>query len=177
METKENNDNNLEFRYSRTHRLESAPQIVKDYYSENIEFGKKGFFKFFFKNKSTKPIFFLVLALIAFYFVLTNFFLKENVVDIEGLSVELKAVILEDTVYCTLAFPDSEDFKNKEEFVIANFSIYDLSGNLINTDFDSGLYLGEKKYFRVAFPYFESKKVVCELDFCDRVYILKTDVN
>ena len=57
-----------------------------------------------------------MLALLAFYFVLTNFILKENVVDAEGISVELKAVVLEDTVYCSLSFPESVDFKNKEEF-------------------------------------------------------------
>lgn len=177
METKENNDNNLEFRYSRSHRLEGAPQIVKDYYSGDFQTGKKGFFKFFFQNKGTKSLFFVVLGLLAFYFVLTNFILKENVVDAEGISVELKAVVLEDTVYCSLSFPESADFNNKEEFVIATFSVYDVSGNLINTDFDSGTYSGEKKYFRVAFPYFESKKVVCELDFCDKIFILKTDIN
>ena len=75
METKENNDNNLEFRYSRSHRLESAPQIVKDYYSGDFQTGKKGFFKFFFQNMQIKILFYktctvIFLLRIMYYFVI-----------------------------------------------------------------------------------------------------------
>ena len=56
-------------------------------------------------------------------------------------------------------------------------NLYDVNNNLVNSDFSSGIYSGEKKYFRCTFLDFEIKKVECELDFCDNIYILNSEVK
>lgn len=177
METKEQNQDILEFRYKRSQRLETAPQNVKDYYDGNFKMVEKGLFKGFFQNKSTKLMFFVVIFLIALSYFLNYFGNSENIINVEGIQIELAAVVLEDTLYCSLMFSDFPDFGAREEFVIATFNIYDSENNLINTDFDSGIYNGKKTYFRSSFTDYEIKKIQCELDFCDNMYILKTGVK
>ena len=53
IETREQDENNLEFRYSRSHRLQNAPQNVKDFYSGEYKALKPGLFRVFFQNKVT----------------------------------------------------------------------------------------------------------------------------
>ena len=177
IETREQDENNLEFRYSRSHRLQNAPQNVKDFYSGEYKALKPGLFRVFFQNKVTKSMFFVVIMLFALSFFITKFGASENEITVEGIDIELSAVILEDTLYCSLMFEDSVDFHETSNYVFATFNIYDLDNNLLNSKMDTGIYTGEKKYFRASFVDYESKKVVCELEFLDKKFLLKTNIK
>lgn len=177
METFENNENQLNFRYNRSERLKNAPQNVKDYYDGNMNYAAKGLFKTLFSNKMSRITFLALICCVGISFMLGSFLPKENQVDVEDITIELTVVTLEDTVYCSILFPVSKVISNREEFVFVDFLAYDEKGNLISKETDSGIYTGEKKYFRTKFTDFDLKKIVCNLDFYDKIYILKSDVN
>lgn len=177
METRENGEEPLIFRYNRNERLKNAPKNVQDFYSGNFSTAPKGLFKSLFANKTSKIMFLTIIFLLMISMFLTFLTPKENTVSVENLKIKLDAIYFEDKIYCSLEFPKSNDFQNREEFVYANFFAFDENDNLINSDFDSGIYSGEKKYFRCAFMEFEIAKITCELDFCENNYILKADVK
>ena len=177
METRENKEEILSFHYNRSKRLETAPQNVKDFYSGNFHSNSKGLFKTIFRNPFSRLMFLAVFLLIGTSYFLNLFGPQENTIKAEGVKIMLNSVLLEDKIYCSLEFPDSNDFSNREEYVFATFKVYDLDGNLINSDFDSGIYSGKKTYFRSTFIDYEIKKVVCELEFCGNIYILKSRIK
>ena len=158
METRENNEETLIFRYDRSKRLQNAPQNVRDFYDGKFETSGKGLFRSLFGNKASKFAFLTVLILAIMSFIFTYLAPKDNTVNVENLTITLNAMKFEDSIYCSLEIPSSADFENREEFVYATFNVYDGNNNLVNSDFSSGLYSGEKKYFRCTFIDFEIKK-------------------
>lgn len=177
METREKDEETLIFRYNRKERLKNAPKNVQDFYSGNFSTVPRGLFRSLFANKTSKIMFLTIIFLLMLSMFLTFLSPKENTVSVENLKIQLNAIYFEDKIYCSLEFPSSNDFLNREEFVYAKFLAFDENDNLINSDFDSGIYSGEKKYFRCAFMDFEIAKITCELDFCENIYILKEDVK
>ena len=177
METRENNEETLIFRYDRSRRLENAPQNVRDFYDGKIINSGKGLFHSLFGNKSSKFMFLTVLCLVFMAFIFTYLVPQDNTVKVENLTITLNAMRFEDSIYCSVEIPSSVDFENREEFVYAKFNLYDVNNNLVNSDFSSGIYSGEKKYFRCTFLDFEIKKVECELDFCGIINILNSEVK
>lgn len=151
METRENNEETLIFRYDRSRRLENAPQNVKDFYDGKIINSGKGLFHSLFGNKSSKFMFLTILCLVFMSFIFTYLVPQDNTVKVENLTITLNAMRFEDSIYCSVEIPSSVDFENREEFVYAKFNLYDVNNNLVNSDFSSGIYSGEKNIFDVHF--------------------------
>ena len=64
METRENGEEPLIFRYNRNERLKNAPKNVQDFYSGNFSTAPKGLFKSLFANKTSKIMFLTIIFLL-----------------------------------------------------------------------------------------------------------------
>jgi hypothetical protein len=105
-------DDNLVFYYNREHRLEKAPQRVKDIYAANKPGGKPSLFKSLAGDKPRFMLFFAILIMCAMIYSLSFLGMLDSSYSLDGNRVEILGTIYEDSTIVVLKKNIGKNGKN-----------------------------------------------------------------
>lgn len=136
------------FHYSRSKRLERAPEIVKKAYREGYT-PNKGFIKGLTANAGLKSILAVIVilcALIAFLTV-TNI---PGAISVGNIPMRAKVFSFEDKLYFTLTCEQEPKFGQDPIPVTATVQVVDTGENVLDSRELSGMYSGEEMLLRAV---------------------------
>lgn len=126
-------EENVVFHYSREHRLESAPQNVRDAYNGNFTLNKG--FRVLFKNRTNRFLLITLVVLTAFAFFYGKIITGSNKGTIGNYNLELTAFSFEDSIYSNIKISEKNKKQAEERepvSVKALFEFYDLNDQLFD---------------------------------------------
>jgi hypothetical protein len=94
-------DDNLVFHYNREHRLEKAPQSVRDLYSGNPK-NRGGFFKTLTGDKSRSAVFFSIVIMCFFLWILVFLGKFDDSYTLDGNNIKISGIRYEDSTIVVL---------------------------------------------------------------------------
>ena len=134
---------NVDFRYSRQKRLESAPSNVKLLHDE--DYIKKGsLFSCLINNRGNRAIFIVVCILVILNFSLYFYYHSSNSGNIEGIKVEVDSFVYNGDLLVNVSFFEDEHFAKKEQEVKAVLKVLNKNGEEIYASESKGIYIGSK---------------------------------
>lgn len=134
-ETKSNNpEENIAFHYSRQHRLESAPQEVRDAYNGNFTLNKG--IKVLFTNKSNRFLLISLVILTAFAFFYGKISSGTSKSNLGPYNLELSAFAFEENIYASLKINENQKKQASEREPVTlniSFAFYDVNNQLFES--------------------------------------------
>ena len=179
-ESESQKNENLVFYYNRAHRLEKAPQIVKDYYSGKFGAKQPGIFKSLVANKGNRFMLFS-LAICVAVVIFTSVLNKSNQAVLKSIPVSLEAFSFSETVYVSVIF-DELSAKAKQDSEIAskvNAEIFCVNSDnqICDSKIFDELYRGDKIYMRTTFPDYDIISVKAKIQIADESKELSVSVK
>lgn len=154
----------LKFHYNRQRRLENAPEAVRRSYEEG-ENPNRGFIHGLTANTGLRSVFFIIIILCASIFFLTFFGDPANQINIEGIQVQLKAFLFEETVYITFKCSPNELSSPKPGPVKIKVTGTDFSDTPVFEQDLDGFYNGSELLLRTTMSDYELKTVTGKVNF------------
>ncbi|MBQ0052106.1 MAG: hypothetical protein KBT11_08600 [Treponema sp.] len=158
----------LVFHYNREDRIKNAPDLVKQYYSGELN-RKRGLFRVLVSTKGNR---FMLFALVVCFIIIgfVEFFGPSSNVDtVSGISSKLTAFSYEDTIYVSLKlekagkkYLEAHKDENGVE-VFALVQAYDADNQLLFEDKVNGKYEGKDLFLRTSFTDYDIFSIKAQL--------------
>lgn len=143
------------FHYSREERIKNAPEIVRKYYSGELN-QKRGIFRVLVATRANRMIFFCLAVAIIVTGFMGFFGPSKNSALVSGVPAKLTAFSVEDTVYVSLKL-DEPARKSREKYdgtaakVLSVFDAYDADSQKLFSKEISEIYEGREMFLRTTF--------------------------
>ncbi len=171
-------EENVIFHYSREHRLESAPQNVRDLYNGNFEL-QRGF-KVLFKNKTNRFLLITLVVLTAFAMIYTKIEGTRNKSDLGDFKLELSSFSFEDKIYSTMKISDTSKKEVSERnpcILDYTFSAIDVNNQVAESFSDSRLIDFKEDKVQWVITDFDIISIKTEVTDGKKTVLLETDVK
>lgn len=160
---------NLNFHYSRTERLKTAPKEVQDYYNGNWKGPPKGFFKALVHTTGSKFIFAALCFVLAISVVMMIVNSRENITTFANVKSEISAFSFQDIVYISLLCKQENITEENKTDIIKNNGIkvvlkaLDAQNNVINFSEQEDFFTKNEIFFRTTFQDYDIIRVMAEI--------------
>ena len=139
-------DKTLHFYYSREHRLQNAPQIVKDYYDGKMK-PVRGFKVLF--NKQNRYILFALVFFVGAVWIYSGLNGLRYSTKIGNVLVELQASSFEEEIYTTVKLYDKKNSTYQTALpVTAEVKLINNDNQMVNKDNLDFMYSGGEQFLR-----------------------------
>lgn len=154
------------FHYNREERIKNAPEIVKKYYSGEMN-QKRGLFRVLVATKGNRMLLFCLAAA----FIITGFMgffgPTKNSSLVSGVPANLSAFSVEDTIYVSLKLSEPvkkarENYKSAAK-VHAVFDAYDADNQKLFTNEIDDVYEGSELFLRTTFRDYDIFNIVASV--------------
>lgn len=168
-------DGNPEFRYNRENRLKNAPDSVKDFYNGNMKLPPKGLFKVLFYTKTSRTMLVVLFFVVGVMMFISMFSNKTNIGKISNIKIELRGILLEDSIYTSVHFPQIDDKTPNSVEIL--FSAIDSNDTIINEEEIYAIYSGDDSYFRTFFNDYDIITVKATIKYNNETIELKDSIK
>lgn len=156
-------DNKYTFYYNREHRLENAPQSVKDYYDGKMK--PVTGIKIFVANRQNRYILLALVLFVSFAWMYSGFNKTRDTVTIDNNLYEVQAFTFEEEVYVSMKISPVKNSVEVKTPVNIQYTIQSINNDnqIFQTESDSILYNGGEKYIRTKFADYDIIRVDIDL--------------
>lgn len=173
----DNNENQeLVFHYNREHRLENAPQRVKDFYAGNMKRIPTNPIKILTQNRASKLCLIILLFALASGFFVDSLREGKHSMKVDKTKIEFTSFVFGDEAFANLSFSEVKDY-NKSVPLFVEFTTFDKDGNQLAQKQGTGLYNGQKTSVALKFTNFEIHKIVAKFEYLGKEYTLKSTLK
>lgn len=156
----------LVFHYSHDERIKNAPEIVKKYYSGELQ-KKRGFFRVLVATPGNRMLLFCLVAAVIVTGFIGFFGPSKNSSLVSGVPSELSAFSMGDVIYASVKLEKpikkfQEKYKSPTP-VNAVFNVLDAGNQILLTKENDEIYNGEELFLRTSFQDYDIFKVTVDV--------------
>lgn len=157
-------------------RLKNADESVRQFYAGEGPQLSKGLFHWLVHTRSSRFMFFTLLAFVALIGVTAVFKQNDAAGSVSGIPVQMTAFSFEDTVYVSIKLPEQTGFDSGSSIVNATVRAYTVEKQLLDSTEISGIYTGKELFLRTTFSDYDILYIEAVVTVSDSAVALQADI-